>query len=835
MKHYKKTLLATMIMATMPLLAATNSTPIKVTTFVDEDGENPAACSLREALKTAEKRVDFGGCKVTDTLSSTQKVIQLEKGTYTLKKELTPNVNVSILGASPVDWQEKSVLLNDVVNQYPAQITLQTTIKAENSRIFNTTLGTKPLSLSNLILTGGYTSDQGGAIYAGADVVLQSTQVLNSQAKEGGAVYLAGPSTTLTLSKSLIQGNRAEKGSVLAMSCFNDVTYSKRTINLTANSLVENGSSNSNSMLEFCGESTATLSTNTIAKNIVNQSSGNLIKFTGDTKVGSEENNNSSILSNTSSLSLTSNTIVENQAFTTLLYDKIGIKKLLFNIIAYNGESNTYACRYLFGNVTDEEKVGFGVGYNAFAMKEDGSTSPVNNVCDIPKESLKDNETNLNINGVNIRTLLSPLQAASAYTAFLPIYYPKKNSIEVKDKDGNTKLVGLLDIDDSTGCSTTDQRGLARITDGTLYYDPEARNRCDIGSIELMRFTAGDLQDLTNSSISSSLTSYQNQFDFFDNLVKNPNNPDFVTYYKSRLDQYQKLLQYTKANLKYRAIYIDLRNYQLPLPQDVEQTDGSYKLQFFSPDLYDVVAEPLGKGQINDIVTDIDESDKDNLVCNWNKDLQQIIFYRKDDSITQAGDKIFCKYTITSKSNPNIHSSGLIRASFTNIPPIANDTSLTFKYKEKQKLNLNLLKFANDNGDTGEGGAGPDKNPEKSQFWKNADGVELPIRLSNVPTKDLNITADRQGACPEPDEKEICYGGNIYVQEVNAFNPFNFSFNYQVYDADGVASNTATVRTISTATTTDDTRKASTNGGGSTGVFSLLGLFSLLAYRRMKK
>ncbi|MCH7313659.1 CSLREA domain-containing protein [Acinetobacter sp. ANC 3882] len=836
MKNYKKALLATMVVATMPLMAAgTSSTPIKVTTFEDEDGENLNACSLREALKTAADRVSYGGCAVTDTLSSTQKVIQLEKGVYTLKKELIPTVSVSILGASPANWEEKNVLLNDVVNQYPAQIPLQTTIKAENSRIFNTTLRASNLSLTNLILSGGRSTGLGGAIYAGADVVLQSSQVLDSQAKEGGAVFMAGPSSTLTISKSLIQGNQAEKGSVLSMSCMSDATYIKNTINLTANSFINNGSENSSSMFEFCGEAMPTLNTNTIAKNSVNTSTGNLIKFTGDTKVGTEANNRPSILSKTSSLVLTSNTIVENRAYTTLVYDKIGTKILRFNLIAYNGDSNTYACRYLFGAVANEEGVYFGIAYNAFALKEADSTSPINNVCDVPKESLKDNTTNINVSKISIGTLLSPLQAVSPHTAFMPIYYPKQNVTRVPvDDKGNTKLVGLLDID-GTGCSSTDQRGLARITDGTLHYDPDARNRCDIGSIELMRFTAGDLQDLTNTSISNSMTSYQAQYDFFDNLVKNPNNPDFLTYYKSRLDQYQKLLQYTKANLKYRAIYIDLRNYQLPLPQDIEQADGSYKLQFFSPDLYDVTTEPLGKGQINDTVTDIDESDKENLVCSWNKDLQQILFYRKDDSITQAGDKIFCKYTITSKSNPNISSSGLIRAAFVNIAPVATDTSLTFKYKEKQKLSLNLLKFANDNGDTGEGGVGPEKNPNKSQFWKNKDGIELPIRLSNVPTKDLSITADRQGACPEPDQKETCYGGNVYVQEVNAFNPFNFSFSYQVYDADGVSSNTATVRTISTATTTDDTRKASSGGGGSLGFYSVFGLLGLLAYRRFRK
>ena len=50
MKNYKKALLATMVIAAMPLLAATSNTPINVTTFDDEDGDNLNACSLREAL-----------------------------------------------------------------------------------------------------------------------------------------------------------------------------------------------------------------------------------------------------------------------------------------------------------------------------------------------------------------------------------------------------------------------------------------------------------------------------------------------------------------------------------------------------------------------------------------------------------------------------------------------------------------------------------------------------------------------------------------------------------------------------------------------------------------
>ncbi|MEN8422669.1 CSLREA domain-containing protein [Acinetobacter junii] len=818
MKNYKKGILATMIVATMPLFAATSNDMIKVNTFVDEDGENNNACSLREALKTAEIRKNYGGCIVSDTSSVTRKKIQLEAGTYTLKRELVPNVNVIIFGALPVDWEKKSV----ITDRYPAQTALKTTIEANNtSRVFNTTSGLKALTLNNLILKNGRTNDRGGAIYAGAEVSLQNVHILASQAGiSGGAIFLAGPTASLSISNSVIQGNQSPIGSVLGMSCFNDNVYSKRKIDVSFSSIIKNGSLTSTSIFDFCGEPTINLNTNTIAQNISNISSGSILKFTGDTQAGNTVNNTSSILSNASSLDLMANTIVENQSHTVLLYDKLGLKLMSFNVLSHN--TSSYACRYLLGSATEQQFVKFFLDHNAIALTG-------NNKCDLPKESVPETQhTNLDVGNVNnLRTLLSSLQPASESTAFMPLYYPINNRTA-------TDLIDVSELGNDD-CGAKDQRGIARIANGTLFYDPDARNSCDIGSVELMKLTAGDLEDLSNSSIKSLADSYQAEIDKYEFLLKNPDDPLLITSDKYDLEKYKKLNDGLKANLHYRAIYIDLKGYQLPIPQEIVLSDGSHRLQFFNNENYIVTTEALGKGQINDTITNIDVSDKPNIVCEWNSDLEQIILYRKDDSITQAGDKIFCKYTIQSRTDSNIKSSGLIKAAFVNVAPEAKNTSVTLKYQQNQTVSLDLLKLSNDFGDTGEGGKGPDKEPNKPQFWRNADGIELPIRLSNVPTKNLVVTADRQGACPEPDQKETCYGGNIYIKESNTFNPFNYSFNYQVYDADGAISNTATVSVISTATTTDDTRNASNNGGGSIGVFSIFGLIGLLAYRRFRK
>ncbi|HIQ35711.1 MULTISPECIES: CSLREA domain-containing protein [Acinetobacter] len=812
MKNYKKGILATMVIASMPLIAATSSDVIKVTTFVDEDGENTNACSLREALKTAELRKSYGGCSITDTLSTTTKQIQLEAGTYTLTKELVPMVNVLIIGATPVNWEKKNV----ITNQYPAQKALESIIDAQkNSRIFNTTVANKTLSLNSVVLKNGQTSDRGGSIYAGADVSLLNSQILDSSANiAGGAIFLAGPSASLTITSSLISNNTAPLATVVGMSCFNDNVYSKRTISINNSSLINNGSNSSSSMLEFCGQPATTLSTNTIAKNIVNTSNGSLIKFSGDTKAGSDSNNGSSILSNASSLNLLSNTIVENTANTIFLYDKLGSKSLSFNILSHN--NNTSACRYLLGDAAELESMKMSANYNA--IERAGSKK-----CDLPKEAFPTEDKNIDVSGISdVRSILSDLSKQTEYTAFLPMYYPKKDSV-------------LIDVSKAgaDGCSESDQRGIARIADGTLYFNPEERNSCDVGSVELMKFTAGDLEDLSNTSISTLVTGYQQQVDNYEYLVENPDDPKYETYDKENLEIYKNLLEKTKDNLHYRAIYIDLKNYQLPLPEEIELSDGTHKLQFFDKSLYKVTTKALGVGQINDSEYTVQEDE--NLICEWNNDLAQIIMYRKDDTITQAGDKEFCQYTIESNDNSNVKSTGLIKAAFNNIAPEAKDTSVTLKYQQKEKVALDLLKFSNDNGDTGEGGKGPDDEPNKPAFWKNEDGIELPIRLSNVPSKNILVTADREGKCPKPDDSQTCYGGNIYIQEANAFNPFNYSFNYQVYDADGIASNTATVSVISTATTTDDTRSASNGGGGSIGWLSLLGLFGLLGYRRMKK
>lgn len=805
MKNYKKALLALAVLANMPLFADTTNKRIEVTTFADEDGENTNACSLREAIKVAETRKSAYGCTVFSL--DTDQVIQLKAGTYTLNKELVPNANISIYGYGEREedkiWSEKNVLTND----YPALPELKTRINAAGkSRIFNTAENQKALFLQNIILENGIALNQGGAIYAGGNVTLLNSQILNSQAPKGGAVFLGGSGVNLSITHSLLQGNQASTGSVLAMSCKNGTEYAKREVTLTSSSIIKNGSSNSASTFEFCGEPKATFTINTIAQNIASTVNGVILKFTGDAIPGNTTNP-STILSGGSSLKLQNNTIVENNANTTFLYDSLGGKELNFNIIGYNPVG--YACRYLAGSAADLKNTGLRLSFNALNLSNNTDK------CDLPTEVLSSANKTIDISGVPFNSLLERHEKAAAVTGFLPLYFPLVAT-------GKEDLIDV-DPEGKAICADIDQRGLARLPTNKLYYQPDniARNSCDIGSVELMKLTAGDLRGLGNTSLTALLEGYQTQYDTVEKNLTNPLYSYLWNVLKIDLANYKNLLDQTKANAKYRAIYIDLKANGLPLPNE----DSSHLLKFFNSTDYNINLESVGTGLIDDKVTSTKKDDK--LFCEWNSALQQIIFYRSDDITTQAGDYNYCKYTVSSKDG-SIQSSGLLEARFDNVAPVASDSKVVFQYLANEIIPLNLLKYANDDGD------GPANTlitkPNKPQF------ADLPIYLPSKSSKDGIFTvvkADREGPCPGEDKDNTCYGGNIYIQAKNSFNNFNDTLTYYVYDADNKISNAGTISLVSSNTTAGGGNSG--GGGGSFGILSLASLLGLVAYRRYRK
>ena len=795
MKNYKKGVLILSILSAMSLIAAEDKT-IYVNTFADEDGENPEKCSLREAVTAASLHQAYGGCPAGQPKPTMTNIIQLEEGEYKLKKELQPNAAISIVGKLPADYSKANIL----TNSYPALTANKTIINAEsNSRIFNTSQLNKPgLSLNNITLKNGYSSTEGGTIYAGGSINLSNVSILNSKAKVGGAIFLNDINSSVTIGGGTFQGNDAAQGSFLAMTCNDNLIYTTRSITLSGASVVQNGSPTSLSTFAFCGQPGVNISTSTIAKNIADSSTGRIIQFTSNTPQGKVNMSISSVLQ------MLSNTIVQNTAASTLLYNSYGSKVLSNNILAFNGPGKS--CRYADGDVTDMKLTGITAQRNALSLAAGADQ------CELSKDVLEDEKKSIiDMSGVQFSTVLSELQPAADYTAFVPMYFPKDTGT---DKD-------VVDTG-STTCSNVDQRGVSRIAAINSTGSEQVANNCDYGSTEVLRLTAHNLSAV-NTSVTDIINAYQKQYDIFKGLVENKETKaEFLPYYTMQMNRYNDLVNNTKSAQKYRTIFVD--PFTANLPDEYVRPDGGREIRHLTTDNYDVTVKKLGTGKLdgNKFVG----KDDPGLFCEWDPKLKQILVYRTDDFVTPTGDYEFCSYTLKRK-NSNSVSDAYIITNFTNIAPVAKDASFNVQHGTLQKIDIDLLGNMNDDGD---GLVSALKNkPNKTKYYVDSKGQDLAIRFDNLPDP-IGIVAERSGPCPGNDRKQTCYGGKISVQLKNTLDPFDYKFKYSVYDADEQVSNAATV-TLKNSASTPDAR----SGGGALGWFTVFGLAGLLGLRRVQQ
>lgn len=115
-----------------------------------------------------------------------------------------------------------------------------------------------------------------------------------------------------------------------------------------------------------------------------------------------------------------------------------------------------------------------------------------------------------------------------------------------------------------------------------------------------MKLTAGDIKGLGNTSLTDLLAKYQSQYDTVQKNILNPDYAYLLNVLKSIL-QIIKSFDQTKANAKYRAIYIDLKANGLPLPNE----DSNHLLKFFNATDYNINLEVVGTGLIDDKTTSI--------------------------------------------------------------------------------------------------------------------------------------------------------------------------------------------------------------------------------------
>jgi CSLREA domain-containing protein/MYXO-CTERM domain-containing protein len=834
---YRKSLLALVVLATLPVTAATDRT-IYVSTVEDEDGENASACSLREAIQAATTNRAYGGC-IAGQLDIPDQ-IKLKAATYNIKKSLVINSTMVITGGDAANFDKE----DPFTNVYPARSKLETTIQPANSdlifSLFDSTTSRSSFTINNLILKNGK-SNRGGAIRAGGTVDLNRVRITNSSATDvGGAIYLEGSSANLNAADTLFDENKAVRGAVIGMSCLDNVAWTQHSIRFERSSIYANGSTSTQSIIDYCGTAISNINASTIAKNEVG-SNGNIIKYAYS---------NNYPLHPSSTLDLISNTIVENlgdESTATLYYDNVGKLSISDSIIAYNkGKS----CKYGVDNVdvaklTTSQVV---ANYNALILPKANRSN--NDECDLPGHIF----TKTDNTGGGSTVVFKDLSSVSFNQILAPLYLGKEG---LESEEGlfpayipiATNMAKEMLIDQGLGnCSERDQRGLLRINT-SLSNTATATNTCDIGAIEVSELKAADLLGVTNTSQVTPISQYEDNIEYYENIYKDKDlDPKLLKRYKQLIDNEKQALQNFKNKRAYRQAYASVLDNSTE--QEVLTPEGNSivsMLKKFGDNVsenYTIVAEAAGRGTDQFIQTreakDLTVSAEDsNIHCAWEPELKQVVIRRKDNNgivpaTTPSGEYEYCKYTITynkSSETDLIQSVGYIQARIVNIAPIAKDDEYNLTYGSSQPITLNIL--AND-ADDGDGDSTPDMTDYPKSypsFYQNPESNSYAnIKLVTKPTLG-KLNFEYEQPCPDNTNtrpEETCYGGKITYTPNNTFSTFNDSFSYKVLDQDRAESNEAAVKIINTATTSDDTR----GGGGSVGLFGLLGLFGLAFMRR---
>ena len=797
MKNYKKGLLTVAVLAAMSLMAAEDKV-IKVTTFVDENGENDNACSLREAIKTAKLDKSFGGCNVgrrVATDGTAADVIQLEAGEYKLDGELVVESAVNIFGKDPLSYINRS----PITNKYPTREALSTTISGQGKhRLFNTLASQAPLNISNIKLEQGYSNADGATFYIAGSLGIYNSEVSQAKADgEGAVVYAVAMDyeQNLIIQDSLIHNNIANShGSVLAMDCIGNLGSTQTRVDIANSSIVNNGSNGTASILDFCGFATASLINTTLAKNTT-RNDGHIISLV---------HTNQRPLTASSSLNLLSNTIVENTAKSTLWYDNRSSISLGYNLLAYN---NGLSCEYALneGVPSVEQLVLLSSVKNAIQTTGDSR-------CVLPERTASSTANDIDVSNISMSSILSSYIEPSITTRFLGLYYPRNLQT----------ATDLVDVG-SSGCADVDQRGIARAASATLILNPSSKNTCDIGSVEVRRLTAADVSDLKNSSLVELKAYYQSNIDELKALIENKETPaEELPGLNIELQEYEDLKKYTEQYQKYRAIYID--PFSLPLP-DERLNGNSIELRVLNAENYDVILQKIGVGELKgegDTVQ-LDGTVDDALKCEWKPDLKQIMMYRTDGKSTSATDYEFCSYTLKDKSSGN-SSAGILKARFENIAPIAVSDEYIIRRENNLVVTVNPLENDSDDGD----GPLDTINPTRKAFYHNEDGLETPIRIVKLPA-GVELEAERQGPCPDDYQRETCYGGKLTFAVKNNLSQSSYSMEYNIFDAEEKISNTATINLKNSVRNTN-----TSSGGGSMGLWGIFALAGLALYRRYK-
>lgn len=448
---------------------------MKVTTDQDENGENTAACSLREAIKAVETRKPYGGCPAGEGIN--RNAIQLEPGNYQLTLgEISSNASVDIIGGDkqkdlrkdqiePLTGKAPRRVRPDFISSDLAIGAIGTTITAApNRRIFNTS---GVMNLRDVVLeANGAVTGNGGIVYASGSLSLDNVVLRNGAANvdgsnpnvvasgNGGAIYLAGDGSGLTLTNVTIKSSSAQReGGAIAMLCAIDLSpYAVHSVTVSRSLFKDNASTTGAGAIQFCGEAQGTITATTFSANVSASLSGTLAYVQGtDADKGR--------------LDLSYITAVE-QTGHVLAFNGIEDVSLSSSLLArFDSANATELCFNPAGTAvpwrTSEAMTG---AYNA---RDDDTCNSL----------LADAGSNILI--PTGRRLDLELSATTTYPngeafSLTDYYLPASTSLYVRNRGAP------LDR-----CTALDQRGITR----------KSGTACDIGAVERLEVTARDDND----------------------------------------------------------------------------------------------------------------------------------------------------------------------------------------------------------------------------------------------------------------------------------------------------------------------------------------------------
>ena len=425
---------------------------LSVNTTSDENGENTANCSLREAVQAINTQTAFGGCAAGERFGTNR--IALEDATYTLTKgELVATRAMTIHGVAA----ENKELQDRITGVKPARMPPTTTINGNFKRILNTTsLDDITVTLTNLILTHGK-AEKGGAILAGGLINTVNTIFTDNEATvSGGAIFLSGRNAGLTSNDSTFSGNKSVQGAALGMSCEDHLGLVSRTVTINKSSFIENGAADNSSVIYACGNTILTIEISTIAKNTA-KLDGGIIYFADAT--GKE-----------SSLTLLHTTIVENKIAPALSYGKLNLLSLSSSILAFNDAG----CAIKDGSSTLYNSRNIMSGYNTLQKCTLAHTTTGSEK--LPDIILDDG----NHADANFETELHPLANYGGYTKS---YLPRTTS---------KYILNQVSLGVETNCDRLDQRNSQSPSSAT--------DKCDAGSVERRHATSTfDVSNILNN------------------------------------------------------------------------------------------------------------------------------------------------------------------------------------------------------------------------------------------------------------------------------------------------------------------------------------------------